>query len=188
MLGERTEKKMLLVERVLLAMRNAITTFRWHDDPGAPATAADRIQAVDDRLRDIDPQWGRLFKIDLGGWWLCAPNAFRLLEYDLWAIGHDRQAQSGDLVPKYLDSDATCPNREEAAAWWPQFLAALDGWWQARPVTGPVADDVHRRLGASTPTKRWLVRLYLHKLRMLASYEGEGLTKLIKPSRREVIR
>lgn len=116
-------------------------------NPDAPAEMGERIQAVDSRLREINPRWGRLFKVDLGHWWLCAPNAFRLLEYDLWAIGHDRQA--------------------------------LDGWWRGGPAAGPVADDVNRRLGESTPVKRWLVRLYLKKLHMLASYEGEGLSKMV---------
>ena len=138
-----------------------------------------RVQAIDHRLHELDPGWGSLLKVDLGHWWLCAPNAFRLLEYDLWAIGHDRQARREEVVPKFLSSDDTCPNREEAASWWPQCIAALKGWWQGQPVNGPVADDINRRLGASTPVKRWLVRLYLRKLHIYASWDTEGLSKMV---------
>ena len=186
-LDERSEKKALLVERVLLGIRDAVKTFRWGDESATEfgrdeylaVPTSPRVQALEDRLRELDPRWGRLFKIDLGAWWLCAPNAFRLLEYDLWAIGHDRPAQPGEPVPKFLRSDDTCPSRRDAAVWWPSFLAALDAWWRDCPAADSVADDVNRRLGSPTPIKRWLVRLYLRKLRMLASYEGEGLSKLV---------
>ncbi len=199
MLGERTEKKTLLVERLLYALRHAIKARRWDGDDAAEfgrdaylgdlrradghtsfdVFANPRVQAIHHRLSELHPGYFSLFKVDLGHWWLCAPNAFRLLEYDLWAIGHDRQAGPGDSVPKYLQSEATCPNRQEAADWWPPFLAALDAWWREHPVSGPVTDDVNRRLGESTPVKRWLVRLFLRKLRMLASYKGEGVSKLV---------
>lgn len=181
-LGTHTEKTVLLVERVLLAIQNSICTFRWHDDPGTPAETDEHIQEIDSRLHELDPQWRQLFKIDLGRWWLCAPNAFRLLEYDLWAIGHDRMVLPGDTVPKFLGSDSTCPDRMEAAVWWHQFIITLDGWWQGIPTTGVIANNVNRRLGESTPVKRWLVRLYLRKLRMLASYKGEGLSKTVNLS------
>jgi len=186
-LGERTEKKELLVERVLIGIRDAVKTFRWGDASAAEfgrdeylaIDTSPRVKAIESRLQALDPGWCKLFKVDLGAWWLCAPNTFRLLEYDLWAIGHDRPAQSGE-VPKFLFSDDTCPSREEAAAWWPQFISALDDWWQERAGSTQVADDVNRRLGESTPVKRWLVRLYLRKLRMLAGYEGEELSKMIQ--------
>jgi len=186
-LGERSEKKSLLVERTLIAIRRAVKTFRWEDDRAAEFGRDEylgdfhqsggtsfgwgpspRVDAIETRLQALDPGWRALFKVDLGGWWLCAPNAFRLLEYDLWAIGQDRPPRKGEVIPKFLQSDSTCPSREEAAVWWPQLLAALAQWWQGHPGRTPVAEDVNQRLGEATPVKRWLVRLYLRRLRMLA--------------------
>jgi hypothetical protein len=46
---------------------------------------------------------------------------------------------------------------------------------------GAVADDVERRLGRRSDVKRWLVRLYVHRLRMLAEFAPLG--KLVDATR-----
>jgi len=79
-----------------------------------------------------------------------------------------------------LQCEDTYPNHDQAGAWWREFIAALDGWWQEKPERSMVADDVNERLGESTPLKRWLVRLFLRKLRMLESNK-EQFTSLVDP-------
>ena len=64
------------------------------------------------------------------------------------------------------------------AAKWQEFAGTLRNWWQGSPAEGAVADDVNLRLGEPTPVKRWLVRLYLHKLRRLEMNTDDGLAKL----------
>ena len=57
---------------------------------------------------------------------------------------------------------------------------ALEGWWQGRLQKGDIADDVNGRLGGITPVKRWLVRLFIKKLKMLEA-NGEQFTQIISP-------
>jgi hypothetical protein len=83
-------------------------------------------------------------------------------------------------VPGFLRCEDTYPDQDEAAKWWASFSLALEGWWQERPEKGDIADDVNGRLGEITPVKRWLVRLFIKKLRMLEA-NGEQFTQLISP-------
>ncbi|HUT36315.1 MAG TPA: hypothetical protein VNE39_22695 [Planctomycetota bacterium] len=209
-LGERTELKELLVERLIHSQRCKIKWSPWDDDlasefgrdlflgpigkvrnpakihcyieqavPGFDEGASPRVRRLEARLAELCPDWKQMqFHTHYG--WLCAPKAFRFLERLVWAIGQERPPRPEDRVPGFLQIEDTHPNQDEAREWWKAFVAALDAWWQGQPATGPVADDVARRLGAATPVKRWLVRLFRRKLRFYASYE-EGLDRLINP-------
>ena len=199
LLGERTEKRELQVELVLNAVRHAIKVSRWNDDAGDqfgrdqylgnyeknPAGHANygialhspRASRAVVRLKEIDPEWTwqRMSRVDYGTWWLCAPKAFRFLEYDLWAIAKDRPVEKGEEVPGFLSCEDTYPNQDEAAKWYAEFCAALDAWWRGQSPAGRVGRTVTERLGESSPIKQWLVRLLLKKLRM---YEGtSGILK-----------
>ena len=63
--------------------------------------------------------------------------------------------------------------------WWTQFKRGLVDWLAGERSGGHVAADVARRLGNPTPVKRWLVRLYMHKLRRLEMNVDDGLAKLV---------
>ena len=110
------------------------------------------------------------------------------MERVLWAIGKgrpdrglvDHYDQSTEDVPGFLRCEDTCPDQDGAAAWWREFMAALGGWWRGKPTEGDVADDVNRRLAEPTPVKRWLVRLYAHRLDVLARVGGKIRT-LVAP-------
>ena len=219
-LGERTELKDLLVERVLLQTRWWIKSSVWANDlatdfgrdqylgdytergcfatdngnPGlrAPTFKLDaslRVQKIEAKLKGICPDWPWFRNLIIDGSWPCAPKAFRYLERLLWSVGKERPAvslpsypmESGDEVPDFLQAEDTCPDREQAAAWWEEFLHALDAWWQDRDVTGVVTEDLSRRLGEHTNVKRWLVRLYAHRLRLLARH-GAKIGRLVKPN------
>ena len=192
-LGEHGELKDRLVERVLLNARLAIHSAAWEDDdlhgdaqpPGAeratPPDASEleaRVRMLDELLADTCPEWERM-RAGILEWWLCAPKSCRFLERILWAVGKERPPQLEDVVPGYLRCEDTYPNQDEATAWWGEFCAALDGWWRGTPRSGTVAGDVNRRLGKSTPVKRWLVRLLLRKLRLLEEND-EQLTRLVR--------
>ena len=195
-LGERTEVKELLVERMLQDLRWSIKFTFWDGDPatafgrdqylgdyahaddGAGAASIDgyyerptfyyqqaspRVQRMEARLDELLPDW-EVWRGQLTEWWLCAPKSFRFLERILWAIGQGRPLQPGDRVPGFMRCEDTYPDQAEAAQWWAAFCTALDGWWRGQPAGGEVAADVQERLGAPTPVKRWLARLFLCKL------------------------
>jgi hypothetical protein len=140
------------------------------------------------RLAEICPHWDWFRTVAVEFSWPCAPKAFRYLEKLLWCIGRERPAidlpsfplADPEEVPGFLQCEDTYPNHDQAGAWWREFIAALDGWWQEKPERSMVADDVNERLGESTPLKRWLVRLFLRKLRMLESNK-EQFTSLVDP-------
>ena len=200
-LGEHTERKDLLVELTLHALRHSIKASRWDDDKGTefgrdqylgdyavnPAGCAvfrqgssPRLQRLEARLSELYPDWRSFSRVDYGFWWLCAPKAFRFLERDLWAIGKERPLEKGEEVPGFLQCTDTYPNQDEAAEWYRSFCEALQGWWQEHPGKNGVADDVNQRLGKTTPVKRWLVRLFLRKLKRLEE-NGEQFTSLVNP-------
>jgi len=200
-LGKRTEKKELLVERILIGLRHAIKATRWDDeraaefgrdqylgnfqrgtsdDPVFDLLSSPRVKRIEKKLGLIDSQWRSLVSVDLGFWWLCAPKAFRLLERDLWAVGKDSPVEEGEKVSGFLKCEDTYPNQDEAAKWYKSFCDALGTWWKDETPTGRVADEVRRRLGDRTPVKKWLVRLLLKKLK---TYErtGGSIGALVNP-------
>ena len=219
-LGEHTEMKDLLVERVLHQTRWWIKSAVWDDDFAADfgrdqylgdyaeagCFAADngnpdiiaptfrqdlspRVQRMEARLAEICPDWASWFRwVIIEASWPCAPKAFRYLEKLLWCIGRERPVislpswplENPEEVPGFLRCEDTWPNQDAAAVWWESFLAALRGWSQERPQRGAVADDVNHRLGAHTPIKRWLVRLFVRRLEVAVAHGGK-LGLLVHP-------
>lgn len=211
-LGEYTELKELLVERLLHQLRWWVKVTVWDDDLGGAwgrdqyvgnwqaaddlvsgngnshlralsgyrQASSPRVQRLEARLGELCPQWNFFRTVIVDFSWPCGPKAFRYYEKLLWCIGRERQVISlpsfpladPEPVPNYLGVLAATPDRATAAAWWQALLAALDGWWREEPVCGGVADEVNTLLGESTPVKRWLVRLYVHRLRMLEIHSG----------------
>jgi hypothetical protein len=120
-------------------------------------------------------------------WWPCAPKSIRFLERVIWVVGKgklasgksDWQSYLAESVPDFLQCDDTYVNQDEAAQWWSRFTGALDAWWQGNPTKGPTGQDIERRLREPTDVKRWLVRLYRHKLRKLEE-AGEQFTRLVR--------
>jgi len=100
------------------------------------------------------------------------------MERILWAIGKDGAITMDEPVPGFLQCQDTSPDPQKSGIWWREFLIALDAWWQERPADSSVARDVAARLGESTPLKRWLVRLYAKRLRMIE--ETGSIGRLVK--------
>ncbi len=218
-LGEHTELKDLLVERILFQTRWWIKSSVWDDDraanfgrsqylgdfteTGCFATdngnpdlraptfrldASPRVREMEIRLKEICSDWPWFKNLIVEGSWPCAPKSFRYLERLLWSVGKERPSvslpsypmDSGDDVPNFLHAEDTCPSSEEAAKWWREFLEALEAWWWNQSTDGSVAEDVFFRLRKRTEVKRWLVRLYVHRLRLLARH-GAKVGRLVDP-------
>lgn len=217
-LGEGTEVKQLLVERLILGLRSFIKETVSEDDPGtafgrdqylgdyAPTAclptqcpdtshkraafdlaASPKVRRIDERLEQICPHMKFFRSMMLDNAWLCGPKAFRYIERLLWAIGTQRPFRLGShpeyppaVVPGFLGVEDTYPDLDEAARWWGEFRAALGGYVAGRSKSGAVAEEVERRLDNPTPVKRWLVRLYKHKLRLLEDHAQ--LEGLVRPS------
>ena len=224
-LGEHTELKDLLVERLLHSQRWKIKSRPWDNDPctefgrdaylgdfsetgceansctyiarelpGFNERSSPRIQKLEFRLADICDDWD-WFSYTIQYGWLCSPKAFRYLERLIWSIGKERRAihtahtggrfqtlEGGDEVPGFLECEDTYLNQDEAALWWRDFLPSLEDWWQGRDPSGAVAPDIASRLGESTNVKRWLVRLLLHKCRLLVLEKNRFLWRLVNPA------
>jgi len=214
-LGERTELKDLLIERMLHRTRWWLKATVWDDDRGTeycrdeylgdwrdsdPLIAENgnpdfrrggfdegsspRVQRLEKRLEEICPDWDRWFRpVILECSWPCAPKAFRFMEKTLWCIGRERPVISlpswpldePEEVPSFLQCRDDCPNQDAAAEWWNSFLDALRGWWRGSPGRGDVAKDVNRRLGEPSAVKRWLVRLLIRRLEVLAAGHLRGM-------------
>jgi hypothetical protein len=142
------------------------------------------------RLDEIWPKTLPTHRAMLEEWWPCAPKSLRFLERMLWAIGRGRLGAGkadwpsylAEQVPGFLQCEDTYPDQHLTADWWPQFCASLDAWWQGQTLSTPTEPDVRRRLGEPTDVKRWLVRLYRHKLRKLEE-NGEQFTRLVRADR-----
>ncbi len=201
-LGERTETKELLVERILHRQRWWLKSMVWDEDardqwcrdeflgdircegdhygnpdfcdPWSAEHTSPRIAWVEKRLAETCEEWD-WFRTAIQESWLCAPKAFRFLERLIWAVGSGRPA-AGD-VPAFLQCDDTYPNSEETARWWHSFLDALRSWWRDSRDSGEAAQLLEQR----TPVKRWLVRLLVRRLEFC---EAERLAKLARPQPR----
>jgi hypothetical protein len=203
-LGKHSEAKSLLIERMLHLLRHSIKWCIWDGDmatkfgrdqylgdysagtwrygnphihiAGFQENGSPRVKRIEARLAEINCQ----LPLDLGEWWLCAPKSFRFLERNLWVIGMGRLPGDTENIPDFLQCEDTYPNQDAAADWYASFRKALGGWWRGQPETGPLADDVNRRLGELTQVKCWLVRLLLRKLKRLEE-NREQFTNLVAP-------
>ncbi len=156
-------------------------TFHLHASP--------RVQRIEKRLEAICPDWAWFRNLIVEGSWPCAPKTFRYLERLLWSIGKERPSVSlpsyplddADVVPDFLQAADTCTHPKQAAQWWQHFLDALSAWWHAESATSRGAEGIAARLGERDDVKCWLVRLYAHRLRLLARY-GATVGKLVDPN------
>jgi len=123
-LGEHTELKDLLVERLIYSQRWKLKACIWDDDlanefgrdqylgdytskyddnytkpiAGFNERSSPRIKKLEARIKELSPDWENyLFNIEYG--WLCAPKAFRYFERLIWLIGQENAMLRVDKVP-----------------------------------------------------------------------------------------
>jgi len=143
---------------------------------GFDETASHRVRELEKRLQAACPHWHWFKTVIVEFSWPCAPKAFRFLEKTLWCIGKERPVinlpsfplENPEPVPDFLQCRDTCPDQEAAGRWWKAFLEGLNDWWRDKSMSSDLSKDLARRLGEPTAVKRWLVRLLVRRLEVLA--------------------
>ena len=195
-LGEPTERKRSLVKRTCHRYRWWVKTLTWDDDsrnrfeqdrylgdirgsddtygnpgfkdPYFTELESPGVKRIEAALDELDPDWKSRFGM-IQDTWLCGPKSFRWLERILWAIGKEQAVTKDEPVPGFPTCHDTAPDPKKAEA-----------WWQEQPTNSSVAEDINARLGSSSSLKRWLVRLYARRLRMIE--ESGNIGKLVNPT------
>lgn len=141
-LGDRTELKELLVERLAHRYRWWVKALVWeHDsrdrfrqssylgdircsgdsygnpdflDPYFVERQSPRVGRIEASITELRPDWKDTWST-IGDTWLCGAKSFRWLERIVWMIGHSRQPNDGEVIPGFLQCDDTYRNQDEAA-------------------------------------------------------------------------
>ncbi len=154
--------------------------------PNYELAATPHVQTINDRIKQLSDHWEWFHAVTVEWSWPCAPKALRYMENLIWSIGQECPSvslpsfplENVEPVPEFLRSKQTVVDGDKAAAWWAEFLVTLDTWWRDEEATGAFGEDIYIRLGEPDDIKRWLVRLYAHRLRKLAKY-GANVAKLV---------
>jgi len=185
-LGERSEAKTALVERLVHRLRWWIKTLIWADDRrgkfgldvylGDPRGDANwgaygnppfddpyfaelrvpQVEALEARIRQLLPDSDKTIE-RIRSTWLCAPKVFRYLEKLVHEIGAiDRPDDSPDDSP-VLQCEDTYPDFQSCSAWFDDFIFRVEAWLAGSADAAP-------ELGGPAPVKRWLAGVLRHKL------------------------
>jgi len=196
-LGAPTPEKRLLVRRLVHRLRWWVKTLVWHDDrrdrflldfyggdvrgdaakwgcygnsPFGDPYFAERevpeMAEVSCRIRETIPGGPKLLE-RIEDTWLCAPKVFRYVEkliIEIGAIGSAAPPAARSIFP---EAD-TRPDIVSYAERYAAFTASLAGWLRGDASYSAL-------MGEPMPVKRWLVRLFLHKLRLYEKHNTFGL-------------
>ncbi len=198
-LGQKTEIKKLVVERLIHRLRWWIKSLIWTDDKrdrfmldvysgdirgdeekwgaygnspyGEPYFAELRLPHVKAMETDIQARVpnGNTLLQRVHSTWLCAPKVFRYLEKLIAEIG--AIGNSVNKAPCFLQCEDTYPDFAANQQYFAKLSGRLAGWLDGQEERLP-------SLGAATPVKHWLVHLLWHKLMFHAKYE-ENFAKLM---------
>lgn len=195
-LGIPTERKDLLVARLIHRLRWWIKTLIWSDD--SRDTFLTDVYMGDARGDEArfsaygnspfgDPYFTELEQPEVRALtdrirqvypdenklldrvestWLCAPKAFRYLEKLLVDIGGPEAAQAAAEFS--LLCDDVNPDRESYGRWYGAFMTSLDAWLAGDESARP-------ELGAYDPVKHWLASILRHKLRLYEVHNSFGI-------------
>ena len=193
-LGEPSEIKKIVVERLIHRQRWWIKSLIWMDDK------RDRflLDVYSGAIMGDEEEWGAYGNSPYGDpffvelrlpyvkameeqilaevtgaagllerihcTWLCAPKAFRYLERLISEIGAIGSGPPPAEVPSFLHCEDTYPDFAANRAHFEDLLRRLRLW----------LDGDERQFGsldAASPVKRWLVHILWHKLKFHAEYE-----------------
>ena len=193
-LGEATEHKRMLVERLLHRLRWWIKTLIWPDDRrdrfmldvyagdvrgdeanwgsygntpfGDPYFAEREIPQMRELTRRIRDEipHANIFLDRIESSWLCAPKVFRYLEKLIAQIGHLDPDMASSSV---LQCEDTYPDIDAHRHWYEAFMVSLTRWREGYA-------DALPELGEATPVKHWLVGILQHKLRQYEKHDPFG--------------
>ena len=167
-----------------------------YGDPYLAERELPEVRAWKRRFLECVPD-GRPLLERIESTWLCAPKAFRYLERIILEIGSLDAPRPADLGAAILQCEDTYPDAARCAANFRAMMASLEHWLARGPGDGrgpdaaPSAAPAGQRprcqaeggdvdgalvhmLGEATPVKRWLVRLFRHKLRLYAQHDNLG--------------
>jgi hypothetical protein len=180
-LGERTDLRSLLVERLVHRLRWWVKTLIWdgsgrdqfmldsylgdvrgdgqwgdygntgYADPYFAELRAPGVAEMSARIRAEVPNGERLLTWTESTW-LCAPKAFRYVERILLAAGALGTDAGPDFARSVLDCEDTYPDFASQQRWFEAFLRRLAAWLDGDGASLP-------ELGVVTPTKHWLARM-----------------------------
>ncbi|TKJ43338.1 hypothetical protein CEE36_04720 [candidate division TA06 bacterium B3_TA06] len=203
-LGEPTEHKKLVVERLIHRQRWWIKTLVWTDDKrnrfmldrysgdargavdswgcygnppfGDPYFAELKLPRIKELTQKIKDTVpkGEGFIASCEQSWLCAPKAFRYLEKLIHRIGVIGSSNPSGDNP-ILQCEDTYPNVDACRKWYAGFMSSLDAW-----LAGDLQDLPE--LGEITPVKHWLARILKHKLELYEKHANLGKLVRTKPS------
>jgi len=191
-LGERTELRLLLVERLVHRLRwwakahswaeDARTAFGidqylgdlrgdgdWGDfgdpelrDPYFVEPREPDVVEMETRVMQMMPEAAPLL-VRIQETWLCAPKAFRYVERVLHEIGAAGTDRAPDFSRSLLDCEDTYPDFDVARTWEADCLDRLSRW-----LKGEI--DAVPALGPPTSVKLWLVGLLRYRLELMAPW------------------
>ncbi len=184
-LGPRSERKALLVRRVIHRQRWWIKTLIWPGDTrgrfmldvyagdvrgdeaehgaygnppfGDPYFAELRLPEVQDLSARIREMGDGDLPANIEHSHLCAPKAFRYLEKTILAIGGVDGGENGDAP--VLQCENMVPDFAAYSRWYTEFLSHFEEWLDGDETALPGLGDI-------TPVSHWLARILHHKLRL----------------------
>ena len=200
-LGDRTEIKMIVVERLIHRLRWWIKSLIWSDDKrdsflldvysgdirgdeekwgaygnspyGDPYFAELRLPHVRTMEERIcaDVPNGKELLERIQSTWLCAPKVFRYLEKLIAEIGVIGSGTRPAEAPPILQCEETYPDFDANHKHFADLLERLRGWMDGDEGLLP-------SLGQTSPVKLWIAHLLWHKLVFHSRYEG-NFAKLV---------
>lgn len=200
-LGNRTEIKRIVVERLIHRLRWWIKSLIWSDDKrdrflldvysgdirgdeekwgaygnspyGDPYFAEFELPHVKAMEKRIlaDIPQGKKILERIHSTWLCAPKVFRYLEKLIVEIGAIGSDAPPDATSSILQCEDTYPDFDANHRHFTDFLKRLRDWLDGQEETLPA-------LGERSSVQRWLVHLLWHKLVFHSRYE-HNFAKLV---------
>ena len=206
-LGVPSERKVLLVRRLVHRLRWWIKTLIWMDDKrdrymldvysgdargdeekwsaygnspfGDPYFAELQLPQIKKLSKEIREKVPGAKELleRIESTWLCAPKAVRYVERIILEISH--VGLKGPLNPdvSILQCEDTCPDFSSCQRWYSSFMSSLSRWLDGDSLAVPELGDV-------TPVGHWLVRMLRHKLQLYERWERFGGLVGAKPSGR----
>jgi hypothetical protein len=204
-LGEPTDKKTLLMRRLIHRLRWWIKSLLWLEDRrdvfmldvysgdirgheakwgaygnspfGDPYFAERRLPEIRKLDRQIRDKVpdGEKLLERIESTWLCAPKVFRYLEKLICEIGGIDSDGPPDYGQTILQCEDTYPDMESCREWYSSFMASLTEWLAGNAEAMP-------ELGAATPVKHWLARILRHKLDLYERHDSFGKLVGTQPS------
>ncbi len=198
-IGERSQPKELLVQRLVHRLRWWIKTLIWTDDKrdrfmpdvymgdvrgdeknwgsygnppyGDPFFAERELPQMEELSRKIceTVPGGKDILFSIEHTWLCAPKAFRYVEKIILKIGSIGRDGDPEAETSVLDCEDTYPDLKSCCEWYAGFMSSVESRLEGD-------SEALDELGTITPVKHWLVRILRQKLKL---YEEDSFGRLV---------